>query len=143
MGPAEHVRELVEPILARLGPELFDVEHQGAVLRVCVDRPGGVDLDALSDATRAVSAALDADDPFPGRYTLEVSSPGLERPLRTPAQFRRFVGTSINVCLPLSATANAARTATSVLPKPTSPHTSRSIGCGETMSWITAWIAAC
>ena len=97
MGPAERVHDLVEPILARLGLELFDVEHQGAVLRVCVDRPGGVDLDALSDATRAVSAALDADDPLPGRYTLEVSSPGLERPLRTPAQFRRFVGASINV----------------------------------------------
>jgi ribosome maturation factor RimP len=97
VGPAERVQELVEPILTRLGLELFDVEHKGAILRVCVDRPGGVDLDALSDATRAVSAALDADDPLPGRYTLEVSSPGLERPLRTPAQFRRFVGTTINV----------------------------------------------
>ena len=97
MGPAEHVHELVEPILARLGLELFDVELKGPVLRVSVDRPGGVDLDALSDATRAVSAALDADDPLPSRYTLEVSSPGLERPLRTPAHFRRFLGTTVTV----------------------------------------------
>ena len=58
-------------------------------LRVLVDRPGGVDLDALGEVTRAVSGALDADDPLPGRYTLEVSSPGLERPLRTPGALRR------------------------------------------------------
>jgi ribosome maturation factor RimP len=91
------VQELVEPILARLGLELFDVEQKGAILRVSVDREGGVDLDALSDATRVVSAALDEADPMPGRYTLEVSSPGLERPLRTPAHFRRYIGTTVTV----------------------------------------------
>src|SRR5205823_6536051 len=79
LGPADRVHELVEPILARLGLELFDVEQKGPILRVSVDRAGGIDLDALSDATRAVSNALDEADPMPGRYTLEVSSPGLER----------------------------------------------------------------
>jgi len=97
VGPAERVHELVEPILARLGLELFDVEQKGAILRVSIDRDGGVDLEALSDATRAVSAALDDADPMPGRYTLEVSSPGLERTLRTPAHFRRYVGTTLSV----------------------------------------------
>ena len=97
MGPAERVHELVEPILAQLGLELFDVEQKGAILRVSVDRAGGIDLDALSDATRAVSNALDDADPMPGRYTLEVSSPGLERNLRTPAHFRRYVGTTVTI----------------------------------------------
>ncbi len=62
-----------------------------------VDRPGGVDLDALAEANRAVSRALDELDPFPGRYTLEVSSPGLERRLRTPAHFARAVGETVTV----------------------------------------------
>jgi ribosome maturation factor RimP len=97
MGPAERVHELVEPLLAPLGLELVDVELQGAVLRVSIDRPEGVDLEIIGRASSVVSEALDDDDPIPGRYTLEVSSPGLERPLRTPDHFRRFVGTTISV----------------------------------------------
>ncbi|MGO8863515.1 MAG: ribosome maturation factor RimP [Acidimicrobiales bacterium] len=62
-----------------------------------VDREGGVDLDALGEATRAVSSALDEIDPLPGRYTLTVSSPGLERRLRTPEQFVRAVGEAVTV----------------------------------------------
>ncbi|MCU0268328.1 MAG: ribosome maturation factor RimP [Acidimicrobiales bacterium] len=81
------VRAVVEPILDGLGLELFDLELRGGTLRLTVEKPGGVDLDDLSIATRSVSRALDAADPIPGRYTLEVSSPGLERPLRTPAHF--------------------------------------------------------
>jgi ribosome maturation factor RimP len=93
----ERVRELVEPLLATHGVEVVDVEQLGATLRVTVDRPGGIDLDAVSEATLVVSDALDRHDPVPGRYTLEVSSPGLERPLRTPAQFQRFVGSTVAV----------------------------------------------
>src|SRR5205807_6637758 len=55
------------------------------------------DIDAISEAATAVSAVLDEHDPVPAKYTLEVSSPGLERPLRTPAHFRRFVGTTVSV----------------------------------------------
>ncbi len=69
----------------------------GGVLAVTVDRAGGVDLDALTTANRAVSRALDELDPIPGRYSLEVSSPGLERPLRTPAHFARAIGETITV----------------------------------------------
>src|SRR4051794_3639747 len=97
MGPAERVHELVAPLLAPLGLELFDVELAGPVLHIAVDRDGGVDLDTISEATTVISHALDDDDPIPGRYTLEVSSPGLERPLRTPAHFLRFIGTTVSV----------------------------------------------
>ena len=91
------MRALVEPAVSPLGLELVDVEHVGATLRVSIDRPGGVDLDTISAASEAVSAVLDHADPVPGRYTLEVSSPGVERPLRTPEHFRRAVGTPVSV----------------------------------------------
>ncbi|MGB7053440.1 MAG: ribosome maturation factor RimP [Acidimicrobiales bacterium] len=87
----------LRPVVESVGLELVDVERRGAVLAVTVDRPGGADLDALTDANRAVSRALDELDPIPGRYSLEVSSPGLERPLRTPAHFARAVGETITV----------------------------------------------
>ena len=94
---SEQVRALVEPLLATQGVEVVDVERLGATLRVTIDRPGGIDLDAVSEATLVVSDALDRHDPIPGRYTLEVSSPGLERPLRTPSHFQRFVGADVAV----------------------------------------------
>jgi ribosome maturation factor RimP len=97
MGTEDAVRQLVEPLLAARGLELFDVELRGAVLRISVDRQDTLDLDTISEASEVVSAALDNEDPVPGKYTLEVSSPGLERPLRTPAHFRRFVGTTVSV----------------------------------------------
>src|SRR3954454_1239254 len=100
VGPAEQVHALVEPLLASLDLELFDVEVAGAILRIAVERPdpsGGVDLDTIGDATTRISAALDRADPIPGRYTLEVSSPGLERTLRTPAHFRKYVDATISV----------------------------------------------
>jgi len=99
MSVADRVRRLVEPLLTDLGLECFDVEYTGGRLIVMADRPGGVDLDALTDATRVISAALDQDDPVPGHYLLEVSSPGLERRLRTPDQFHRFVGSTLSVKL--------------------------------------------
>ena len=93
----ERVRAVVEPVVAAADLELYDVELAGGVLRVLVDRSGGVDLALLGEVTRAVSEALDADDPLPGRYTLEVSSPGLERKLRTPAHFAAALGKTVRV----------------------------------------------
>ncbi len=93
----ERVTELVAPIVADFGLELYDLEHAGGVLKVTVDRDGGVDLDAIAAVTRNVSRELDHADPIPGRYTLEVSSPGLERPLRTQAHFTRAIGAKVHV----------------------------------------------
>jgi ribosome maturation factor RimP len=87
----------LSPILQARGLDLVDVEVHGAQLTVFVDREGGINLDELGDATREVSAALDDIDPMPGRYTLSVSSPGLERRLRTPAHFARAVGETVTV----------------------------------------------
>jgi ribosome maturation factor RimP len=94
---ADRVRDLVLPILAERQVDLYDVEHAGGVLRVVVEREGGLDLDALSDVTRAVSRALDEADPLSGRYTLEVTSPGLERTLRTPEHFAGAVGETVKI----------------------------------------------
>jgi ribosome maturation factor RimP len=96
-GVATRVSDTVAPLLAERGLDLFDVVVAGATVQVFVDREGGIDLDTLAEVTRLVSAELDRIDPIPGRYTLEVSSPGLERALRTPAHFRRFVGTDVSV----------------------------------------------
>ena len=98
MEPTERVRRAAEPVLAAAGFELFDVELRSQVLRVYVDRPGGIDLEAVSAAAQLVSDLLDRDDPLPDTsYTLEVSSPGVERPLRTPDHFRRHIGTTVSV----------------------------------------------
>ena len=93
----ERVRAVVEPVVTAAALDLYDVELAGAVVRVLVDRAGGVDLSVLGEVTRRVSEALDADDPLPGRYTLEVSSPGLERKLRTPEHFATALGKQVRV----------------------------------------------
>ena len=89
--------DALSPLLEARGLDLVDVELRGAQLTVFVDREGGVGLDELGEATREVSSALDVIDPLPGRYTLSVSSPGLERRLRTPAHFARAVGEKVTV----------------------------------------------
>lgn len=94
---ADRVAGIVAPTVEALGLELYDVEHAGGNVRVLVDRPGGVDLDAITAATRALSHALDEADPIEGRYTLEVSSPGVERPLRRPEHFAGAVGSDVSV----------------------------------------------
>ena len=101
MADHDAVRAAAEPVLSSLGLELVDVEVVGSgrarTLRLTIDRDGGIDLDTLAGANRPVSDALDALDALTGRYNLELSSPGLERPLRRPADFRRFVGTTVSV----------------------------------------------
>lgn len=98
MGTAERVEHVVAPVVASCGLELIDIESQTGRLRVIVDRPGGVDLDAIGAATGAISRALDDADAVPGgRYELEVSSPGLERRLRLPSHFSDQVGSRVAV----------------------------------------------
>lgn len=99
MASTESIRGLAEPVLASAGLELWDVEITRDVVRIMVDRPGGIDLEALSAASSALSPLFD-DHPDlapESRYQLEVSSPGVERTLRTPGQYQRYLGTEINV----------------------------------------------
>lgn len=103
----ERVRTLITPILTDLKLDLYDLEFRSGTLRITVDTPPsteaedqhGVNLDEISLATRLISKELDQADPVPGRYTLEVSSPGLERSLRTPAHFQREVGKVVAIRL--------------------------------------------
>ena len=100
MEKAMVIRELVEPALTDTGIEVFDVEFANGRLLVTVDRPGGIDLEALTEANRIVSALLDEHDPIPDdNYLLEVSSPGLERTLRTPEHFTRALGETVSIKL--------------------------------------------
>ncbi|HVW81195.1 MAG TPA: ribosome maturation factor RimP [Mycobacteriales bacterium] len=94
--PAQ-LRELLAPVVTAAGYDLEDVEVSTAgrrsVVRVVVDRDGGVDLDAVAEVSRPVSDALDAADAFgESAYVLEVTSPGVERPLTEPRHWRRNVG---------------------------------------------------
>ena len=93
----DELMAMLQPVIRGADLELVDVEMRSGVLLVTVDRPGGVDLQALTDANRAVSGVLDDKDPIPHRYTLEVSSPGVERRLRTPAHFTKAVGETVAV----------------------------------------------
>ncbi|KAA0234680.1 MAG: Ribosome maturation factor RimP [Acidimicrobiales bacterium] len=97
MSATEQIREIVMPVLDSCALELYDIEHDRGVVKILVDRPGGVDLDVLAGATRLISSALDELDPFPGSYSLEVSSPGLERPLRRPEHFEGAVGELVRI----------------------------------------------
>lgn len=92
----EQIQLLIQPAIEALGCELYGIEYiaQGAngLLRVYIDRPDGVTLDDCSKVSEQISAILDVEEPITGKYTLEVSSPGLERVLLTLEHFRRYVG---------------------------------------------------
>ncbi len=96
------VWRVVEPIALEAGLELVDIEHRregsGSVLRLLLDKPGGVSLDELARVSREVSDVLDAQaELVPGSYTFEVSSPGINRPLTRPSHFPAFVGKRVHV----------------------------------------------
>ncbi|HEX5740040.1 MAG TPA: ribosome maturation factor RimP [Pilimelia sp.] len=102
----ERVRAVVEPVVTAAGFDLEDLALSRAgrrhLLRVTVDADGGVSLDDVADVSRAVSAALDAAEEagaplFEGEYSLEVGSPGVDRPLRLPRHWRRNVGRLVRV----------------------------------------------
>jgi ribosome maturation factor RimP len=101
----EDLITLLEPAVDALGFELVDVEYQTGgigVLRVYVDKEGGIGLEDCAEVSQQISALLDVEDPIPGSYTLEVSSPGLDRRLRTKEHFARHVGERVKVQTKLS-----------------------------------------
>jgi ribosome maturation factor RimP len=94
---------LLQPLVEELGYEFVGLEHssnpKNAVLRIYIDQDSGIDLDDCGTVSREVAALLDVEDPISGRYSLEISSPGLDRPLFTPEQFARFAGEEVKVTL--------------------------------------------
>lgn len=97
METAERIRLMVAPLIAETDAELYDIEYGGGVLRITVDQAGGVDMGVIGRLTRGISRLLDDTDPIPAQFTLEVSSPGLERSLRTTEHYTRAVGETISV----------------------------------------------
>ncbi|MGH8362267.1 MAG: ribosome maturation factor RimP [Gammaproteobacteria bacterium] len=100
----ETLLKILEPAIEGLGFELVELEFQGKLLRLYIDQPQGVTLDDCEKVSRQIGALLDVEDPIPGAYTLEVSSPGLDRPLRKPADFSAQSGqrARIELTLPLN-----------------------------------------
>ena len=102
VGNVTALRELLEPVIEAMGYEVVMVELTGAgskTLRVYIDSPGGIVLDDCETVSRQVSALLDVDDPISGEYALEISSPGLDRPLGKPEHFRRVKGKMVRIKL--------------------------------------------
>ncbi len=99
----EHVREIVDRVAGSHGLEVVDIEFRGQagkarMLRIYIDKPGGVTHDDCANVSREVSTILDVEDAVPGgSYTLEVSSPGLDRKLSRPAEFERFTGSRVKL----------------------------------------------
>lgn len=95
--------ELIEPTVTALGLELWGIEHlqQGkySLLRIYIEREAGVAIEDCEQVSKQVSALLDVEDPIAGEYTLEVSSPGLERPLFSARQFSQYIGSEVKLRL--------------------------------------------
>lgn len=101
MKVSQELADLIRPAVEGMGFELVGVEfdsHQ-RTLRIYIDHPAGVGLDECSKVSYQISGVLDVEDPIPGRYQLEVSSPGMDRPLFTLEHFERFVGRGVRVQL--------------------------------------------
>lgn len=97
MSSIDRLRALILPLVDDAELDLYDLEQSGSTLQVLVSRPGGIDVEALTKLSRAISRTLDEHDPIPGKFVLEVSSPGLERPLRRPEHYQGAVGTEVSV----------------------------------------------
>ena len=99
----DNISELFRPAVASLGLELWGVEHlvrsHSSLLRIYIDGPDGISIEDCEKVSRQVSAILDVEDPISGEYTLEVSSPGFDRPLFCFEQFGRFLGEVVSLKL--------------------------------------------
>jgi ribosome maturation factor RimP len=97
------VTELINPVVEALGLELWGIEHVQqsgqSLLRIFIERGEGVTIEDCEKVSRQVSAILDVEDPIAGEYTLEVSSPGIDRPLFTPEQFKLYEASEVNIKL--------------------------------------------
>ena len=97
----DELKDLLQPAIGRLGYELADLEAKlgggSGVVRVFIDHPDGISLEDCEKVSLAVSALLDVEDPLPGQYNLEVSSPGLDRKLTKVEHFQRFAGATVKV----------------------------------------------
>ena len=91
MSATDRVQAIIAPLVEAAELELYDLDMVGGVLQVLVDKDGGADIGTISTLARTISRALDEHDPIDGNYALEVSTPGLERPLRTPQHFAAAV----------------------------------------------------
>jgi ribosome maturation factor RimP len=93
--------QLLEPVVSDLGYELWELEYGarpgGGLLRVYIDSPNGISVEDCERVSRAISEKLDATDPISSEYTLEVSSPGLDRVLKTQQHFERFAGERVKL----------------------------------------------
>lgn len=100
---AQELARLLEPTVESLGYEMCDLEvklgGRGGIVRVFIDHPRGISLDDCEQVSLAVSALLDVEDPLPGHYNLEVSSPGLDRRLTKVEHFQRFEGQTLKVSM--------------------------------------------
>ncbi|TEB06742.1 Ribosome maturation factor RimP [Pelotomaculum schinkii] len=98
---AATVAALIQPVFEDVELELVDVtftkERNGWYLRIFIDKPGGVDIEDCQNVSREIELILDETDPIPQSYILEVSSPGIERPLKKPADYDRFSGSLANI----------------------------------------------
>lgn len=103
MAKEQQIEALIAPGVAALGYELWGVEYQThgrqALLRVYIDSPDGISVEDCATVSRQISALLDVEDPISGEYLLEVSSPGMDRPLYTLDHFARFAGELIKLRL--------------------------------------------
>jgi len=102
-GRDEVIRNIVEPVVVALGYQLWGIEYLGqgrhSLLRIYIDKEGGINIDDCAEASRQVSAILDVEDPISSEYTLEVSSPGLDRILFTLDQCRAYAGSAVKLRL--------------------------------------------
>ena len=91
-----HLWELFEPVVTGMGFDLIEIEHfpnpKHGVLRLYIDKEGGVNVDDCSSVSRQISALIDVEEPINGKFNLEISSPGADRPLRRLKDFQRFTG---------------------------------------------------
>ena len=101
MKAQDHLVELLRPVIEGLGYECVGAEFDGhqRVLRIYIDSPEGIGLEDCSKVSYQVSGVLDVEDPISGRYQLEISSPGMDRPLFELSQFERFVGELVRLQL--------------------------------------------
>jgi ribosome maturation factor RimP len=96
-----HLWELFEPVVNGMGFDLIEIEHfpnpKHGVLRLYIDKEEGVTVDDCSDVSHQISALIDVEDPIRGQFNLEISSPGLDRPLRRLKDFQRFIGSLVKL----------------------------------------------